>query len=274
MAPDQQRAVTAQPDILVPLRPSGADAPLFCLPPASGSPAGYQRLAALLPAGRPVWGFECPGFDGSGPPLTSVHDLADEYAPTVRTLAAGQPVHLAGWSMGAIIAFETARRLVTSRVPVGSLVLVDPSPVQLVAPPTEAEVAERFLTDFLGGSDGPAAFRACGRVVTLGDVPPLFAAAQAQGLISDDLDVELIMERYTVFRANTQALIEYAASGRYPGTATLIKADRTPDTSAGWHALIGRIREHRLPADHYSIMLGDAVGPLAGIVGDCLAEAS
>jgi len=55
----------------------------------------------------------------------SVAELAEAYAQHVASQAGGQPVLLAGFSVGGVAALETARRLNELGVPVRALVLID-----------------------------------------------------------------------------------------------------------------------------------------------------
>lgn len=93
-------------------------------------------------------------------------------------------------------------------------------------------------------------------------------------MITADLDLELLHERYLVFRANILARASYVPSGPYAGTATVIRAEDSTESAEGWKALIERVREQSVVGDHYSIMLGDALPALAGIVARCLDGAS
>lgn len=135
-------------DNLFALRPAGTHAPVICFPPASGSPAAYRLLSALLPEGSPVYGFSSPGFEDDRQPPVSVHKMADEYADAFHRLSIDPPYRLVGWSMGAILAFETLRRISDGQDRGDVLILIDPPIAGPCAVPAEVELAERFLADF------------------------------------------------------------------------------------------------------------------------------
>lgn len=270
MQPDRQPGGAVDSGLLVPLRPVGGGPPLYCVPPASGSPWAYQGLAACLPGGGPVYGLECPGLDGTRPPPTSVPELAEEYASLLWERDQDYPYHLAGWSMGTAAAFETALRLTARGRRVGALVLVDPPPTWPSAPPAEADILGLFLADLTGGA---AETGAGGTVASAADVTSFFETARDQGLIPAELDSDFLHLRYTVFRANVVALVRYAPSGQYQGEMTLVRARQTSGTAAGWRDLAAKSTEHRLDGDHYSIMFGGALPALATIVAGCLGYA-
>jgi phthiocerol/phenolphthiocerol synthesis type-I polyketide synthase D len=99
--------------------------PLFIAHPAGGTTACYHPLAQIL--GQPVHGLE--RFEDA----PSVEERASRY---VRHLMEAQPsgaFRLAGWSFGGVLAYETARQLVTAGREVKFVALFDaglPLPVE------------------------------------------------------------------------------------------------------------------------------------------------
>lgn len=93
---------------------------LVCFPPGGGSASAYRPLAQRLPADVAVFAVQYPGRqDRLGEPmLPDIPALAERV--TADLLIYGpRPLALFGHSMGATVAFETARRLeAAERVPV------------------------------------------------------------------------------------------------------------------------------------------------------------
>ena len=106
----------------------GHRAPLFVVHPAGGISWCYGGLARALGPDRPVFGLQAPAVDGTTAPPASLDALAAEYAG--RVLAAGRPgpVHLAGWSVGGIIAQAMAVHLRDQGHEVGLVALLDAYP--------------------------------------------------------------------------------------------------------------------------------------------------
>ncbi|GHE98639.1 amino acid adenylation domain-containing protein [Streptomyces fumanus] len=135
--------------LLVPIRP-GDGAAVVLVHPVGGHLLGYRALIDALPASYAVYGLQAPPADRL--PAT-LPELAEEYARA--TAALGRPVHLLGWSMGGVLAAETARR--TDLVRPLSLTLVD----SFVSAAPGGDLDERaaaagFFTDYLGQRDGAA----------------------------------------------------------------------------------------------------------------------
>ncbi len=88
---------------------------LVCFPYAGGSAQTYRRWPSLLPQDLEVHTAHLPGRfpRHAEAPLTSIAGLVDALAPELLRLkkALNKPLVLFGHSMGAIVAFESARAL-------------------------------------------------------------------------------------------------------------------------------------------------------------------
>ncbi len=91
------------------LRRPEAPVRLFCFPHSGGSVGEYVRWADLLP-GVEVWGVQLPGRGARAEeaPFTRVDALVDTLVGAVDF---GTRFAFFGHSLGALVAFETARRL-------------------------------------------------------------------------------------------------------------------------------------------------------------------
>lgn len=107
---------------LVPLRRGAGGRPVFFAADATGTAASYLVLADLIEGDRPVYGLEPP--DGTTAPAR-VEDAADQYLAGVRSVQQHGPYTLAGWSYGAVVAHEMARRLTESGESVDLLLCLD-----------------------------------------------------------------------------------------------------------------------------------------------------
>ncbi|MFH5924330.1 amino acid adenylation domain-containing protein [Roseomonas xinghualingensis] len=127
-------------------------APLFVVHPAGGLAWNYGNLARALSPERGVLGLQAPSLDADAPPPASLDALAADYAD--RVIAAGHPgpIHLAGWSVGGIIAHAMAVRLRELGHAVGALALLDSYPADAwrAEPEPDAATIYRALLTIAG----------------------------------------------------------------------------------------------------------------------------
>jgi acyl carrier protein len=105
--------------------------PLVLVHPAGGSGLAYEALARALPE-REVWALQAPGLDGGEAPVEEITALAARHLDALEAeLGPGRrsaPVHLGGWSFGALVAFEMARGLAARGGTPGLVVAIDAAP--------------------------------------------------------------------------------------------------------------------------------------------------
>ncbi|MFJ2171520.1 thioesterase II family protein [Streptomyces sp. NPDC087851] len=110
---------------------------LFCFPHAGAGAAAYGRWARAAPPGVEIRGVELPGRGSrfGEPPRRRLHEAVDALTAELPPLL-DAPYVLQGHSMGALLAFETARRLRVlgerdgTRQPSGLVVSGMPAPPQ------------------------------------------------------------------------------------------------------------------------------------------------
>ncbi|MFE7741306.1 amino acid adenylation domain-containing protein [Nocardia sp. NPDC057455] len=112
-------------DMLLPLRPAGSAAPLFCVHPVSGISWSYAGLAAYLDPERPLYGLQTPvlGTDEAMP--GSIEEWAQRYVRLIRSKQPTGPYHLLGWSFGGVLAHEMAVQLQRDGEQVALLAVMD-----------------------------------------------------------------------------------------------------------------------------------------------------
>ncbi|MGH9668055.1 MAG: alpha/beta fold hydrolase, partial [Bryobacteraceae bacterium] len=98
-------------NLLVPIRVGNETPPLFLLPGAGGNVIYYRALASLLAPGRPVYGLQAAGLNGTNAPLGSIEEIAAANLREIRKVAPVGPYFLAGHSSGGKIAFEMSQQL-------------------------------------------------------------------------------------------------------------------------------------------------------------------
>ncbi|MBF6075259.1 acyltransferase domain-containing protein [Nocardia beijingensis] len=107
-------------------RPEGSDAvPVFVFHPSGGNTLVYEPLLKRLPADTPMYGLE--RVEGS------IEERARQYLPELRKLQGDGPFVLYGWSLGAVLAMQTAQLLHAEGADVRVVGLID------LAIPTQGE---------------------------------------------------------------------------------------------------------------------------------------
>ncbi|MFF8288759.1 amino acid adenylation domain-containing protein [Streptomyces sp. NPDC016309] len=124
-----QRTSDGDTGVLLPLRESGDEAPLFCVHAAAGFSWSYAGLTTPLGAGRPVYGLQARGLDGTEAMPTSLREMAADYLDHVRSVQPTGPYHLLGWSFGGVVAHEMAVQLEESGESVRTLAILDAYPM-------------------------------------------------------------------------------------------------------------------------------------------------
>jgi len=102
--------------------------PLFVVHPAGGISWCYGRLARALAPRRPVHGLQAPTLQDGTPQPASMEALAADYVERILATTPHDTIHLAGWSVGGIIAQAMAVRLRALGRRVGVLAMLDSYP--------------------------------------------------------------------------------------------------------------------------------------------------
>jgi len=107
-----QRQLEAGSDqSLVPLQAAGGKPPLFLIAGVGGHVFAFHKFARLLGSDQPAYGVKAIGVDGARTPPDTVEATAAEYVREITAERPHGPCILAGYSIGAGIALETALQL-------------------------------------------------------------------------------------------------------------------------------------------------------------------
>ncbi|MFC6010320.1 amino acid adenylation domain-containing protein [Nocardia lasii] len=210
-------------DILLPIRPTGTGAPLFCLHPVSGIAWSFSGLAAHLD--RPLYGLQSPALSSTDPLPDSIEQWARLYLEHIRAVQPEGPYHLLGWSLGGVLAHAIAVQLQEDGEQVATLAMLDSTlSSAATALPTVATTA-----DLLGG----------------------FADSTTEGLLDQHLLDRLLAA------ATTSLTLDAAYHPRpFDGTLTYFTAAADDPTgthgATSWSAAVsGDIDNHLVEATHW-----------------------
>jgi thioesterase domain-containing protein len=111
--------------ILVPIRASGSSSPLFFLTFSETGIPGVRAIAEILGTRRPLYGGAVNHAIAAQPEIEAIQDLAEVFLEEIRKARPQGPYVLAGNSVGGLVAYELASRLLERGEDVPLLLLVD-----------------------------------------------------------------------------------------------------------------------------------------------------
>ncbi|MDY7093781.1 MAG: amino acid adenylation domain-containing protein [Acidobacteriota bacterium] len=218
----------------------GADAgegesPLFLVHQVGGQAFTFRSLGRSLtraltavPGGSPpLYAFRSLGLESGEEPLTSIEAMAEHYLSLLRERQPAGPYRLGGASMGGMVAYELAQRLLADGEDVELLALFD-TPCLDQMPPREDEAAA--LAAVFAGQTGSAP--EVEELRALEGFEARFEAAwnAARDQLGEDarLDREALLRSARVLLANAAALYGYEPQP-LDGSAVLLRAqERRP----------------------------------------------
>ncbi|MFC0598401.1 non-ribosomal peptide synthetase [Streptomyces palmae] len=98
-------------DPLVPLQVTGDGTPLFCVHPGLGEVLVFVNLAKYFTGERPFYALRARGFGQGETHFASFAEMVSTYVEAIRRVQPSGPYAVAGYSYGAAVAFEIAKRL-------------------------------------------------------------------------------------------------------------------------------------------------------------------
>ncbi|KAF9576059.1 hypothetical protein EC968_000125 [Mortierella alpina] len=126
-------------DVLLPIKPRGSRAALFCVHPSLGLGWGFTALLTRLDPDQPVYGLQARGFVGEDGVASTLDEMALDYIDQIRRIQAHGPYHLLGYSFGGMIAHTMASHLEEQGERVALLALMDT--------PADHHIRKRHLSE-------------------------------------------------------------------------------------------------------------------------------
>ncbi|MGO4850974.1 amino acid adenylation domain-containing protein, partial [Inquilinus sp. 2KB_12] len=142
--------------VVLPLRTSGEQPPLFCIHPAIGLSWCYSGLIQHIDPDIPIYGLQARGLVQGDAFQGRLEDMARDLSLEIRRLSPTGPYRLAGFSFGGNLAHAIATRLQADGHDVDLLVLLDSYPHDpTTGRSTIAEQEVQRLTLEIMGYDKP-----------------------------------------------------------------------------------------------------------------------
>ncbi|TDB98025.1 amino acid adenylation domain-containing protein [Actinomadura sp. 7K534] len=237
-------------EVLLPIRTSGTRPPVFFVHPAGGLAWGYLQFQRHLGPDQPIYGLQARAFTRPDLP-GSVAEMAEDYLEQVRAVRPSGPYHLAGWSLGGLVAYEMAVRLQAAGERVGLLALIDAYHGQ------DLESERREVLPELLEAIGVDA----GMIAEDGnpDMAQIMAVLAARDDALATLGEDDLVNVYRNYENGLRQAEEYRP-GRFRGDIVFFTAlqGRTADSPTGranWGPLVeGEIEDYPLDIDHHLLM--------------------
>jgi amino acid adenylation domain-containing protein/FkbM family methyltransferase len=263
---------------IVALRAEGRRLPFFCVHPAGGNVVCYAELARHVGEDQPFYAIEAPALTGREAPMLTIEEMAERYIRQVREIQPSGPYLLGAASMGGVIIFEMARRLLAAGEEVPLVAMFDswaPSlgRAQDAAGGRRPDDQVPPLVDLLGDlgilrgrplGDFEREMRARDDAGQLEYVVDLFAATH---LLPPGGDRAFALRYLEVYLTSTNAARVYEAPPT-PVPVTLFKARDSvrdaPDPVLGWGGLTTLpVRVFTMKGGHHTMLRPPYVADLA-----------
>ncbi|MFF1380618.1 amino acid adenylation domain-containing protein [Streptomyces sp. NPDC058308] len=265
---------TPAQEMLLPLRPTGDQPPLFCVHPAGGLGWCYAPLPRHLPAGLPVYALQAPDPRHDGVPVTTFDELIARYVHTLRTVQPSGPYRLLGWSLGGALAQALAARLTAEGEDVQLLAMLDSAPIQHTPPLPEHPddgLIRQLLHEALGLPLAPLASPAD---------PSSGGLSSTHEALPEGLSGVLHEEQIATAKAllaHYAALLPTHTPRPFDGDLLYFQASRNrpahAPTSETWRPWItGRITHHSLDCTHHAIASPDHLKTVADLLAPHLSD--
>ncbi|MCB1034056.1 MAG: AMP-binding protein, partial [Acidobacteria bacterium] len=289
---------------LVPLRPEGEGSPFFWIHPGNGTVFLYRALAQGMPAGRPIYGLQSQGLDGSIAPISTIEGMAAHYVSEIRRLQAEGPYSLGGWSMGGLIAVEMARQLAAAGQEVAPVLLLDarvPNRMDRLAVRDKEQLLQNFAVHFGFPLEISMPMEDFQELDSRRQLAHVVENAARAGELPMGMSAEQLTSYYEVFQVNLRAVPEHRP-GAFSGRLILFRARdpipvlvRRKDESwldrlrvraqdllsyfktrvweplfwrdFGWRRATGaRVEVHTVEGHHYEMLAEEHLGSLAASI--------
>ncbi|NXI15750.1 FAS synthase, partial [Irena cyanogastra] len=261
--------------------------PLFLVHPIEGSIAVFYTLASRLH--MPCYGLQCT----KAAPLDSIQSLAAYYIDCMKQIQPEGPYRIAGYSFGACVAFEMCSQLQAQQNAshaLNSLFLFDGSHSFVAAytqsyrakltQGNEAALETEALCAFVQQFMGTEYNKLLEVLLPLKDLEArVNAAVDLITEIHTNINREALSFAATSFYHKLKAADKYIPDSKYHGNVTLMRAKSHNEYEEGLgrdyklsEVCDGKVSVHVIEGDHRTLLEGDGVESIIGIIHSSLAE--
>ncbi|MET8045513.1 thioesterase domain-containing protein [Micromonospora sp. NPDC005215] len=248
------------PPCLVELQVSGSRPPLFWAHGISGNTSHYRPIARLLAPRRDVYGLE----NRTATPSDRLAESARRFAELINERRPDGPCEILGYSIGGLVALETARQLAMVGREVALVGILDTAPPTVPVAPENTSVTLALISRGLG-LEPPFDPGTVGTDSEL--IAGLSARAVEARILPASLAFDYVSAMVRTYTSNGQAADRYRPPAYRGRTAVLFTrggdAIRHRDL---WRTFApGISRTDILDLDHFSL-IGDAAPTVHAVV--------
>ena len=247
---------------LVGIQPRGDKSPIFFVHSSGGHVFRYVNLARELGSDRPFYGLQAMGVNDDTA-HKKIEDMAAHYLDALLKVQSHGPYLLGGWSMGGVVAYEMAQRLLDRGEQIASLALIDsraPHPFDQLREVDDEVLLAQFVYDVGLSPEGlDIDWKRFVRLSENYQLTHLMLQAKRSNLMLPELELSRVRRLFEMHKINMRAMLDYVPRIA-PLKVTLFKATEklmeTPvDATLGWSGLAGKgVDVHAIPGHHFSMI--------------------
>jgi amino acid adenylation domain-containing protein len=110
---------------VVEVQAKGSLPPLYLVPGIGGLVMGASYLARRLGFDQPFYGLQAKGLRHAENAFASIEEMASYYIDAIQAFHTDDPIFIAGYSFGGVVAFEIGRQLLAAGKRVGMVAILD-----------------------------------------------------------------------------------------------------------------------------------------------------
>ncbi|WP_199425894.1 amino acid adenylation domain-containing protein [Thermaerobacillus caldiproteolyticus] len=261
-------------DILLPLRTSGNQPPLFCVHPAGGLSWCYAGLMTSIGTDYPIYGLQARGIAKAEKLPKTLDEMAADYINQMKTVQPEGPYYLLGWSLGGNVVHAMATQLQQQGEEIALLVMLDAYPshfLPIAKAPDEQEALIALLA--LGGYDPD---NMDGKPLNLENTIDML---RRDGSALASLEESTILNLKDTYVNSVRILSEYVPR-RYKGDllffrSTIIPEWFDPIEPEAWLPYIdGKIIQYNINCRHKDMCQPGPLAEIGRVLADKLKEKS
>lgn len=253
-------------DPIVPLQETGKKTPLFCVHPGNSEVLVLVNLAKYFLKDRPFYAFRPRGHTKGEECFETIEEIVGTYVSAILERQLHGPYAIAGYSMGAGIAFEIAKELESRRHHVAFLGIIDYFPQREAISVEFTQIATALawvleLIDVKQGEQLGTELR--GAPMSLGTCEYMLRFAPRARLAELNLDPQKFLVWARVAYMMEKVLYAHVTSGKVTkmtvfcsaGIAALAMGDKWRNKLQSWDQFtLEPARFVHVPGDHYTLM--------------------